>query len=124
MSEIGERFLDLGKVRTKVVDHPVLGKLAVREMEFTETESYSALRASADIEQSKRAMPWVIAQCTLSGIGGERVWADTDVAAIGKMRPEVVTHLLMEILRFSDADPEAVTRAGEPSAETSTPASS
>jgi hypothetical protein len=114
-------FFKGAKPRTKECEIAGLGTVIVREITYKEQRSYLELSRSDDVMQRKTAVPWVLARAVLDA-DGSRLFTDADVDALGDLQAEAIAAVFLEIMRFSGADPEAVAREGESSAETSTPA--
>lgn len=120
-----EQLLEAGKPRTAEVEIDGLGKVAVRQWTFREQQGFRELLRSDDHMQRMRAIPWAVAQCVLDHPGGSRLFtSESEIDALANLNGDVVSAIFDKIARFSDADAEAVKRAGEASAETSPPASS
>ena len=117
-----EEFFERAKPKWKECEVQGIGMISVRQITAREQQSYIELRGSEDVDQRRRSIWWVIAQAVLAP-DGSRLFGDGDVERIGTLEAEAVARVFLEIMRFSDADAEAVERAGESSAETATPSS-
>lgn len=118
-----EEFIAAASLKQAEREIKGLGKVAVRQFSSREQAYYLEMRKSEDHHERARAAWWLLAQCILERPHGERMFKNEEIELLGSFSGEIIDALLVEITRLSDADPEAVERAGESFGETSGPAS-
>jgi hypothetical protein len=118
-----EEILQAAKPKASEVEIDGLGKVTVRQWTFREKRAFHEMLRSDDYQERAKAIPWAVGQCLLDRPDGSRLFpTEEDVQALAALSGEVIEALFEKIARFSDVDAGAIDRAGESSAETSTPA--
>ena len=114
-----EEFVSAASVKHAEREIKGLGKVALKQYTSKEQSYYLELRKSEDHHERAHASWWLLAQCILDRPHGERLFKTTaEIEMLGSFSGEIIDAMLIEITRLSDADPEAVSRAGEASAVT------